>query len=82
MHYACQLGVSGILILLIIILDIITELLNGGFDINQKDHYGRTALHWAALMLDLDLFLLLIKHGADYHIRSLVVSASNDSLDW
>ena len=50
----------------------IVELLRSGFDINQQDVYGRTPLHWAALLLDRDLFEMLVASGADLTVRSLV----------
>ena len=49
-------------------------MLKGGFDVNQQDIYGRTPLHWAAQMLDDELFTLLVEAGADIHIKSKVVS--------
>ena len=52
----------------------IQELLKGGFDVNQQDVYGRTSLHWAAQMLDDELFTTLVNAGADIHIPSKVVS--------
>ena len=51
----------------------IQELLKGGFDVNQQDVYGRTSLHWAAQMLDDELFTILVNAGADIHIQSKVV---------
>lgn len=50
----------------------IVELLQSGFEINQQDVYGRTPLHWAALLLDRDLFEMLVTSGADLNKRSLV----------
>ena len=37
------------------------ELLKSGFDINQQDAFGRTALHWSAILYDWDLLTLLIQ---------------------
>lgn len=54
----------------------IVELLRSGFEINQQDVYGRTPLHWAALLLDRDLFEMLVASGADLNIRSLVGTLS------
>lgn len=74
-YFLCILHVKWVLRVVLTIIysiDVVTELLDGGFDINQKDIYGRTPLHWSALLLDLPLFLFLIEKGADYHIRSHV----------
>ena len=72
LHYACLLGAKGIRRKRHSNVDIVQELITAGFDINQQDVYGRTPLHWTALVCDLDLLLLLINHGADCRIRSLV----------
>ena len=48
------------------------ELLKSGFDVNQQDAFGRTALHWSAILYDWDLLTLLIQNGADYSSPSLV----------
>lgn len=52
--------------------EIVNELLSAGFDPNQPDSFGRTPLHWAALLLDWDLFSTLISHGSSLQARSLV----------
>lgn len=69
LHYACEQGAGGAFISHFFSVDVILELLRAGFDINQPDIYGRTPLHWAALLLDCDLFVLLVQAGADLHKR-------------
>ena len=41
------------------------EMIKAGVDVNTKDYYGGTPLHWAAYKGCLDACRLLIKHGAD-----------------
>lgn len=82
LHYACEQGAGGAFISHFFSVDVILELLRAGFDINQPDIYGRTPLHWAALLLDCDLFVLLVQAGADLHKRSLVVALPFFNVVW
>ena len=72
LHYACNIAAYGAFPLTPSPLDVVNELLAAGFDPNQPDSFGRTPLHWAALMLDWELFSMLVAKGADLHARSLV----------
>jgi len=44
-------------------------LLANGADVNQKDDFGRTALHWAVVYQKLDVVQLLVSHGANVNIK-------------
>lgn len=72
LHYACNIAAYGVPSISPSPLDVVSELLSAGFDPNQPDIFGRTPLHWAALMLDWELFSMLVAKGADLHARSLV----------
>jgi len=46
-------------------LETIKLLLDAGSDINFKDQYGNTALHYAAMLVNFsDIYQFLAKHGA------------------
>lgn len=39
--------------------------LSAGDNVNERGHYGETALHWAAALGYADMAQVLIAHGAD-----------------
>ena len=46
-------------------LERVVEILEGGFDVNQRDSENVTLLHWAAINNRLEIVKLYIKRGAD-----------------
>lgn len=50
-------------------LELITQLLEKGVDINVKDGRGKTVLHYAAGNGNLELVQWLIEHGADVNAK-------------
>lgn len=44
---------------------IVEQLLNGDADVNAADDNGKTALHWAASVNNVDASILLLQHGAN-----------------
>ena len=41
------------------------ELLNNEADVNAADDHGKTALHWAASVNNVDAAIVLLQHGAN-----------------
>ena len=50
-------------------LDRVTTLIEGGTDVNAKDEFGCTPLHWAALADSPEVADFLIAKGADLNVR-------------
>ncbi|UCF20112.1 MAG: ankyrin repeat domain-containing protein, partial [Gemmatimonadota bacterium] len=61
LHSASQGGAAGI----------VARLLEMGFDVNERDRYGRVPLHYAAELGREDVARTLIERGADLDARSL-----------
>ncbi|UCF19783.1 MAG: PD40 domain-containing protein, partial [Gemmatimonadota bacterium] len=61
LHSASQGGSAGI----------VARLLEMGFDVNERDRYGRVPLHYAAELGREDVARTLIERGADLDARSL-----------
>jgi hypothetical protein len=68
-------------------LEKVKRLLNEGADVNAKNKYGQTPLHWAATWGHLDIVKLLVDRGADINAKDedgetpLHWAAANDHLD-
>ena len=45
--------------------EMLDGLINAESDINTADHIGRTALHWAAAVNNVDAVKVLLGHGAN-----------------
>ncbi len=66
-------------------MDIVSILLKGGANVNEKGRYGQTALMRAALIGHTDLLKLLLKVGADINVKNdddktaLMLAARNKS---
>jgi ankyrin repeat protein len=44
-------------------------LLDEGVEVNQRDEYGSTALHWAAQHGSVEMVKVLLSRGADVHLK-------------
>ena len=55
-----------------ITVDCIPYLVENEFDINEKDHFGRTPLYWACINKDIKLIDYLVNSNADLTIPSKV----------
>lgn len=49
--------------------EVVKETLEKGADINAKDRYGNTSLHWATNNENADLVTFLLKKGADVNAK-------------
>jgi ankyrin repeat protein len=47
----------------------VRRLLSAGADVNAKDNYGYTPLHWACMFGHLQVFKELVEHGADIEAK-------------
>jgi Notch-like protein len=43
----------------------VEELINADADMNATDDYGKTPLHWAAAVNNVEATILLLQHGAN-----------------
>ena len=50
--------------------DVIRLLLQKGADVNKRDHYGDTFVHYAAITNSTEVIALLIEHGASINITN------------
>ena len=57
------------------------RLLELGCDINAQDGSGRTALHYAADLENVDIIKFLIGHGADKEIKDNSGSSAKDEAE-
>lgn len=53
----------------------------GGYDINDQDNAGNTALHEAALQGHIEIVELLIENGADVNIKSIEMFGDTPLID-
>ncbi|HVS35085.1 MAG TPA: ankyrin repeat domain-containing protein [Gemmataceae bacterium] len=60
--------------------DAVKTLLDGGADVNAKNPYGATALHFAADKGYIEVVKVLLKHKADVNVKDTFYKAS--PLDW
>jgi Notch-like protein len=56
---ACRLAIEGM----------VEDLINAEADINATDDGGKTALHWAASVNNIEAVQILLKHGANIDIQ-------------
>lgn len=52
-------------------IEVSEQLLDAGADINAQDNSGNTVLHFCAESMNAELFLWLVKHGADTGLTNL-----------
>ena len=63
---ACRLAIEGM----------VEDLINAEADINASDDSGKTALHWAAAVNNVEAVQILLKHGANIDIQDNKVTTS------
>lgn len=52
--------------------DLISIMIDRGFDIDHKDDNGYTALHWISFCHKYDIAILLLSKGASLHLQDLL----------
>ena len=50
-------------------IELVEYAIKNGADVNAKDNYGRTALHWASRDDHLEIVKILLAHGADVNAK-------------
>ena len=53
----------------------VEDLINAEAEINATDEYGKTALHWAASVNNIEATVVLLQHGANRDAQDHKVSA-------
>lgn len=59
----------------------VEDLINADVDINSADDQGKTALHWAAAVNNIDAVNILLSHGANKDAQDNKVSVSNSIIN-
>ena len=52
----------------------VEDLINADADVNATDDYGKTALHWACAVNNVEATIILLQHGANRDAQDYKVS--------